>query len=288
MKNYAKRAVFLVIIAFLVIPTMTLAAKAKKTAKKTAAKPAMSTSLAQPVSAPIQGNWYRPIVTTTWQWQLTGNINQSYPVDVYDIDLFDTSPEIISSLKASGKKVLCYFSAGSAEKWRPDYQKFNSNSLGKPLDGWNGEKWLDIRAKNVMDVNISRLDLAVAKGCDGVEPDNVDGYSNKTGFALTKADQLNFNRQISQEAHKRGLTVALKNAVELAGDLVDYFDLTVNEQCHVYHECDQLSVFTKQNKPIFNAEYKNSPKICIESLKLNMRTLILPRNLDDSSRKSCD
>lgn len=277
--------------ALLVIPAVAMAAKPKKTSKTTVKKSvstqktAYSTTISPVTTSPM--GWYRPTVTTTWQWQLTGKINQSYPVDVYDIDLFDTSPEIVSSLKSSGKKVLCYFSAGSAEKWRPDYKKFNSASLGKPLDGWNGERWLDVRTQNVMDVNIARLDLAVAKGCDGVEPDNVDGYENKTGFALTKADQLKFNRQISQEAHKRGLTVALKNAVELAGDLVDYFDLTVNEECHVYHECDQLSVFIKQGKPVFNAEYKNSTKFCQESLALNMRTLILPRNLDDSSRKSC-
>ncbi len=259
MRNYIKNPIFIFILSFLVMPGMAKAA-----------------------------DWYHPTVTTTWQWQLTGKINQKYAVGVYDIDLFDNSVETISSLKSSGKKVLCYFSAGSAEKWRPDFKKFNASSLGKSLQGWNDEKWLDIRAKNVSDVVYSRLDLAVTKGCDGVEPDNVDGYENKTGFPLTKNDQLVFNRHISDEAHKRGLTVALKNAVGLAGDLVDYFDLTVNEECHVYQECDQLAVFTKQGKPIFNAEYKYKPKICAQSLAKNIRTLFLPRNLDDSSRKSCD
>jgi len=31
------------------------------------------------------------------------------------------------------------------------------------------------------------LDLAAQRGCDGVEPDNVDGYSNDNGFGLTAA-----------------------------------------------------------------------------------------------------
>lgn len=234
-----------------------------------------------------QQNWYHPTTSTTWQWQLTGKINPNYDVDVYDIDLFDTSTKTISDLKASGKKVLCYFSAGSSENWRPDFKKIDTSSMGRSLDGWAGEKWLDIRSKNVMDVASSRLDLAVTKGCDGVEPDNVDGYTNKTGFKLTYDDQLAFNKFIAAESHKRGLTVALKNDVEQATDLVDYFDLTVNEQCHQYNECDQLAVFTEQNKPIFNAEYKSTKKLCTTSLRENIRTLILPRKLNDSSRKSC-
>ncbi len=233
-------------------------------------------------------DWYRPAISATWQWQLTGKINQNYTVDVYDIDLFDTSPTIISNLKSSGKKVLCYFSAGSSENWRPDFKKFNKASLGKSLENWNGEKWLDIRKKNVMDVMSSRLDLAIAKGCDGVEPDNVDGYENKTGLKLTREDQLIFNRRLADEAHKRGLTIALKNAVDLAADLVDSFDLTINEECHAYNECDKLAIFTKQGKPIFNAEYKFNQKLCDESKKKNIRTLVLPKNLNDSNRKSCD
>lgn len=240
-----------------------------------------------------QKTWYHPTISTTWQWQLTGTINTNYPVDVYDIDLFDTPVKTISNLKSSGKKVLCYFSAGSAENWRPDFNKFTAASLGRPLDGWKGEKWLDIRTQNVLSIMSSRLDLAATKGCDGVEPDNVDGYSNKTGLLLTKADQLIFNRYLADEAHKRGLAIALKNAVDLAGNLVNYFDLTINEECHAYHECDQLAVFTKQGKPIFNAEYKKLSKAKIENLcqkatSENMRTLILSKNLDDSKRISCD
>lgn len=238
--------------------------------------------------AATQNDWYRPNINTTWQWQLTGPINTNYNVDVYDIDLFDTSTETISSLKSSGKKVLCYFSAGSSEKWRPDFNKFDTASMGKSLSGWAGEKWLDIRSQNVMNVASSRLDLAVTKGCDGVEPDNVDGYTNRTGFTLTKNDQLNFNRYLAEEAHKRGLTVALKNTGDLAEELVDYFDLSINEECHKYKECDQLAVFTEQGKPIFNAEYKFNKKICPQSLEQNIRTIFLPRKLNDSSRKSCD
>lgn len=232
--------------------------------------------------------WYKPKASATWQWQLNGKINTKYAVDVYDVDLFDTSTKTIKTLKASGKKVICYFSAGSSENWRSDFKKIAKASMGKSLDGWAGEKWLDIRAKNVIDVMTKRLDLAVTKGCDGVEPDNVDGYSNKTGFPLTANDQLIFNKKLAEESHKRGLAIALKNDVDQVAELVDSFDMTVNEQCHEFNECDKLAPFTKQDKPIFNAEYENSPKLCTTALKENIRTLVMPLDLDDSSRKSCD
>ena len=231
--------------------------------------------------------WYQPTSDVTWQWQLEGTINPNYPVNIYDIDLFDTSSDTIASLKSSGKKVLCYFSAGSSENWRGDFAAFNKPSLGKK-NGWAGEKWLDIRAENVMDVMLARLDLAVTKGCDGVEPDNVDGFSNKTGFPLKAADQITFNRRLAEEAHARGLTVALKNTGDLANQLVNYFDLAVNEECHAYHECDKLAVFTKQGKPILNAEYKNMKNLCTVAAAEHIQTLILPRKLNDSRRISCD
>lgn len=49
---------------------------------------------------------------------------------------------------------------------------------------------LDVRSANVHEVMISRLDLARQKGCDGVEPDNMDGYTNNSGFSLSANDQL--------------------------------------------------------------------------------------------------
>lgn len=42
-----------------------------------------------------------------------------------------------------------------------------------------------------------RLDKAVSRGCDGVEPDNVDGYTNHNGLGLTAADQLSYNKWLA-------------------------------------------------------------------------------------------
>ena len=129
-----------------------------------------------------EGIWYRPVPETTWQWQLTGELNTSYGVQVYDIDLFETDETIVQELQSRGIKVIAYFSGGSYEEWREDASNFNENVLGKNLDGWPAERWLDIRAINVHDIMLKRLDLAKEKGFDGVEPDNMDGYSNNSGF----------------------------------------------------------------------------------------------------------
>ena len=176
---------------------------------------------------PITGQWYRPAVTATWQWQLLGTVNTQYDVDVYDIDLFDVPATQIASLQAAGKRVICYFSAGSFEDFRSDAASFRSQELGNVFDDFPNERWLDIRSPNVLAIMESRLDMAVDKGCDGVEPDNVDGFANNTGFNLTSADQLTFNRTIANEAHERGLSVGLKNDLDQIANLIRF----AVEQC---------------------------------------------------------
>jgi hypothetical protein len=241
------------------------------------------------------GTWYRPGLDVTWQWQLDGTINTAYAADIYDIDLFDTPDAVIQQLHARGAKVLCYFSAGSGELGRPDYARIPRSALGRNLDGYPDERWLDIRSREVMAVMQGRLDLARQRGCDGVEPDNVTAFNNNTGFAITPADQLAFNRTLANDAHRRGLSVALKNDGDQAGQLVEYFDFVVNEQCHQYRECDQLKPFHDRGKPVLNAEYANNRaaaqqvagSVCAQARASRTRTLILPLDLDDTFRVTC-
>lgn len=237
-----------------------------------------------------------PQVTDTWQWQLSGNINTSYNAKVYDIDLFDAPDSVIAQLHAQGKYVVCYFSAGSGENWRPDYNQFKASDLGNPLDGWAGEKWVDTRSANVRAIMKGRLDKAKARGCDGVEPDNVDAYTNNPGFPLTATTQLDYNRFLASEAHARGLKVGLKNDIDQLTALEPSFDFAVNEQCHQYNECSGYNVFISHGKPVFNAEYKSlwknnateRAKMCATARSQNMRTLVLPLALNDAFRYSCD
>ncbi|NVB43361.1 endo alpha-1,4 polygalactosaminidase [Pseudenhygromyxa sp. WMMC2535] len=250
-----------------------------------------------------EGEWYRPGVDATWQWQLLvpegeAGIDTSYAVEAYDIDLFDTDAAQIAALQAEGHTVICYFSAGSWEPWRDDADDFLYDDIGDQLEGWAEERWLNIRSPVVAAIMRSRLDLAVDKGCDGVEPDNVDGYDNDTGFEITSDDQLAFNRTLANAAHERGLAVGLKNDLAQVDALVDYYDFSVNEQCHEYDECAALEPFTAAQKPVWNAEYVDADSeeaalaaaedICPAALAADLRTLILPLDLDDSFRVSCD
>ena len=245
-------------------------------------------------SATLNGH-YKPTANATWQWQLTGTINQRYDVDIYDIDLFDTDIETITQIKAAGRHVICYFSAGSYEPWRSDADQFSPSDLGYAMDGWPDERWLDIRSDNVADRITARLTLAVNKGCDGVEPDNVDGYTNDTGFSLTSADQLAFNKRLATEAHQLGLSIGLKNDLDQVSALVSYFDFAVNEQCSEYAECDALLPFIEANKPVLSAEYNSlyisdasaRSALCNTMNDRGFSTLILSEDLDDSFRYSC-
>lgn len=202
---------------------------------------------------------FKPTPGTTWNIELSVVPNASAADDpaysVWDYDLFDAPNSTIKAFKSKGKSVICYFSAGSWENWRPDAGEFPAAAKGKALSGWPGEKWLDTRNQKVRDIMAARMKLAKSKGCDAVDPDNVDGYANPTGFSLTKADSIDYIKFLAMTAHANGMACGLKNGPGMAKDLVDYTDFEVNEQCVIYNECDKLQPFIAKNKAVFHIEY---------------------------------
>ena len=225
----------------------------------------------------------------TWQIQYAGTLNTSLNVDVYNVDLYDAAPAKIQALKANGKKIICYLSAGSFENWRQDAGKFPAVVKGKNLDGWAGEKWLDIRRLDIlMPIMEDRMDIAVHKGCDAVDPDNVDGYTNRTGFPLTYQHQITYNKAIMQAARARGLAVSLKNDLDQIKDLLPYFDFAVNEECFAYGECGLLKPAIDAGKPVFNIEYTGSTtNFCPKANSMGFSTLKKKLSLD-AYRVSCN
>jgi hypothetical protein len=222
-----------------------------------------------------------PAPGTTWQIQYSGKLNTTINASVYDVDLFDTSSSQVAALHAQGRKAVCYFSAGSYENWRPDHGLFPPVVIGKN-NGWPGENWLDIRRIDLLGpIMNARLDLCKAKGFDAVDPDNVDGYTNSTGFPLSSTDQLAFNKFLASAAHSRGLSVALKNDLDQTIQLEPFFDFAVNEQCFQYHECSQLTPFINGNKAVFSIEYQGDPtQFCPQADALHMSTLKKHLSLD--------
>ena len=232
------------------------------------------------------GDWWQPSPedNLTWQWQINGVLDKNYDVDMYDVDLFDTSTADIAELKAAGKIVICYFSAGTYEGWREDWQEFfpfigsEEYSGDEPpfagnMADWD-ERWLDIRRIDLLaPIMQSRMALAASKGCDGVEPDNMDAYTNgsETELGLTGLDQLAYNRWIAEQAHLVGLSVGLKNDTDQLLDLVDDFDWALNEQCFQYNECEGYSAFTSSGKAVFGVEYSGNADIfCPEANAMSL------------------
>jgi len=225
---------------------------------------------------------WSPAPGTSWQWQLSGSIDTNVAVSMFDIDLFDAPQSTIDTLHSKGRVVICYFSAGSREDWRADAGAFASSDYGNPLDGWPGETWLDTRSANVRTIMKKRLDLAQQRGCDGVEPDNVDAYQSSSGFPLTKQNQKDYLLFLATEAHQRGLSIGLKNALGLVPDVVSKYDWAINEQCLQYGECTELAPFIQAGKAVFHVEYASSTSglaskkaaVCGDSTLQGFSTLI--------------
>jgi hypothetical protein len=241
------------------------------------------------------GGWWQPSPGISWQWQLTDlPIAQSFDVDVYDIDMFDNDASTVAALHAHGRVVLCYISVGSWEDWRPDADQFPPEALGNDYEGWPGEKWLDIRRIDLLaPIMRARLDLCQAKGFDGVEPDNVDGYTNDTGFPLTYQDQLAYNTWLADEAHARGLSIGLKNDEVQAADLVAYFDWAMTEDCFADEWCEEIAPFTDAGKAVLAAEYTDQlttnqflDQVCPQAEALNLDVILKHRDLD-AWRQGC-
>jgi hypothetical protein len=139
--------------------------------------------MAQAAHDPAGRQPWIPSIGQSWQIVLNApiKINPSNPeitpdVDIYTIDLFDNSAATVAALHKLGKKVIAYFSAGTYEEWRPDAKKFDKADLGKPMDDWPGERWLNLKSEGVREIMRERIRLAADKGFDAVDPDNVDGY----------------------------------------------------------------------------------------------------------------
>jgi hypothetical protein len=206
---------------------------------------------------------------------------------MYDVDLFDTDAATIAALHGQGRRVVCYLSAGSWEDWHPDAAQFPVLAIGNDYEGWPGEKWLDIRQIDLLAPILSaRLDQCQAKGFDGVEPDNVDGYTADTGFPLTDQDQLRFNLWLAAEAHAHGLSIGLKNDGEQAAELVSQFDWALTEDCFAQQWCQEMEPFITADKAVFAAEYTDAisasrflEEVCPQAATMHLSAILKKRDL---------
>ncbi|KNC86397.1 hypothetical protein SARC_01447 [Sphaeroforma arctica JP610] len=166
---------------------------------------------------------------------------------VIDVDVFETSEERIAQLKDDSHYGLCYIDVGTAEKWRPDYEQLKPYTVGKPQ--YEEEDWMDIEI------------LAKDKGCDGVEIDNSDAYAAPLAMKdRFKKDLISreivYMQWLSNAAHGLGMSIGLKNSMEISKNVHQMFEFAINKSCNQFDECKYYAPFQDAGKAIFNVEYK--------------------------------
>lgn len=240
-----------------------------------------------PPPLPTSPAW-TPKPGTSWQIQFSGTLDTSPTVNAFDLDLFGTAKATIDKLHVQGTKAICYFSGGTSESYRPDFTSFPSKLLGSTLGAYPAERWLDVRQLAILGpIMTARMDLAVQKGCDALDVDNMDGYTNSPGFSISYAQQLAYNTMIATEAHKRGLSIGLKNDLLQISDLADLYDFAINESCLAYSECYYMQPFINRNKAVFAISYSGSQsKVCAQANSLNFDMLLKDQSLD-ANRRPC-
>lgn len=224
--------------------------------------------------APSTARWI-PKRGTTWQWQLSGRIDLTVRAAVFDLDVDDTSAKTVAALHRKGRHVICYVDVGTWESYRADAKRFPKRLLGKVVDGWPDERWLDIRDIDALaPILRARLDVCARKGFDAVEPDWLNHYEEDTGFPITRAQSVRFATWVAREAHRRGLSIAQKNAPGLVASLVGRFDFAITEDCALYDECGAYRAYLRRGRAVLDAEYEQAPAaFCRETRKLGVSAI---------------
>ncbi len=216
--------------------------------------------LVAPAASPAATIWHPAPTTAPWQWQLQGRIDTGVDAGVYDVDGFETPKATVRALHRLGRKAICYLDVGSWESYRPDAGQFPRGVIGDVYEGFPEENWLDVRRfHSFAPILERRIAICARKGFDAVEPDNIAGWENKTGFAISAADQLRFNRWVARQVHARGMAVALKNDGRQVKQLLGSFDFAIVEQCFQYDECGLYRPFVEAGKAVYEAEYELEP-----------------------------
>lgn len=231
-------------------------------------------------------DWKRPAQGAGFAIQYQGTIApETVAADVVDLDLFDTPDKVFRKVKEGGGYLVCYLSAGSRENWRPDAGDYPPEIVGKAYEGWPGERWVDISRLDLLGpILAARIQMAAQRGCDAIDPDNLDGYETDTGFRLTRSDAVALVRLLAKEAHRRGLAVGLKNVPELVPAVSALVDFAVTEQCAEYGFCDAYAPLLRRGRAVFNIHYGYTParfaRLC-GSLDQRSTNVLKRRSLDE-------
>eukprot|EP00835_Amoeboradix_gromovi_P005216 NODE_470_length_8086_cov_0.567422.p4 type:complete len:262 gc:universal NODE_470_length_8086_cov_0.567422:1706-2491(+) len=200
--------------------------------------------------------YWHPYPKAAFHIQLTGAVKTDLPAKVYILDGLTTPKDVIDTLHAAKKTVICQISIGTVKKGTVDYQVLTEKMIG--LESPSGSYYADIRSTTVMMVMENRLDEMAAKNCDAVDATDVESWKLDTGYPIGKEDQLRYNIWMSNKAHEKGLSIGLHGDEDQIVDLVDFFDFAVNYECYTKNECEKYFPFIDSSKAAFIVEYKAS------------------------------
>lgn len=261
-----KRAL-LVASALLALLAAFVACEPNDVARLTQAAQGTAPGTAAPGTTVAPPTWWQPHGLIDWQVQLAGDLDLTVKADLYDFDGQLSDAATVQRVHDAGARALCYFDAGSIESYRPDFADFASSVLSDPNPEWPDERWLDLRSldtagptgKTPRQLMAARVDDCKAKGFDGVDPDmtevHTSGATFPNGGSPTADDNIAYVRWLATVAHERGMAISLKGDIGQAAQLEPVVDMTINEQCQAYRECELLRPFATAGKPILHIEY---------------------------------
>ena len=268
--------------------------------------------LATPISSSPRATVTFP-VDAVWQYQLqtgpgtqfaaTGGIDVGLcakPVlggtcqraRVFSIDLYGpngTSANVagVRAIRQSGGRAICYVDAGTWESWRPDAGAFTRSLLGRS-NGWPGERWLDIRKMSlILPIMARRVALCERAGFQAVDFDNVDAFTNVTGFPLTANEQIHYDEALATLAHRDHMAVGLKNDSGQSKVLEPWFDFAIDEQCIQDHFCATLAPFVRAGKPVYDVEYVGNPLTTCKAAPAGIDVIMKALSLEATPWRPC-
>jgi len=75
----------------------------------------------------------------------------------------------------------------------------------------------------------SRFSLAASKGCQAIDPDNMQVYESDSGFDISKQQQVAYNVAILDAIRSKGMMGGIKNAGAQVQDLLPLAEFAVSE-----------------------------------------------------------
>jgi hypothetical protein len=242
-------------------------------------------------AAPKARPWWHPRAVgpnrgPEFQWELDHPLNVRSVVDmgnnvtnalgrkarhtaVFDIDAIINPAATVKALHRVHDKVICYIEVGAAGNYYSAAQEHipvtyfaqlkAAGDMGRPVQGFP-EFYLNINKPSTVRIIKAMIrQQCAAKGFDAVEPDIDDSYTDATGFGITEAQNIRFDRELGAYAHRLGLAWGQKNGdndPHFSAALAPTTDFLLDEECNFFDTCGIVTPpYVRAGKMVLNAEY---------------------------------